>query len=89
MPRHPHEIAPRDDKDELLVAIYDLLVEIRDRLAPLPDQGAEPASADDPVTEAEASEAGRVLEQHQQETAAKPAAKKPARKKPAAKKKPA
>lgn len=33
--RHPHEIVPRDDKDEVLVAIFDVLVEIRDALTPV------------------------------------------------------
>lgn len=83
MPRHPHDIPPRDDKDELLVALYDVLVEIRDFLAPTPATASEP---DAPVTEAETSEAASVLATHEHQTVAKPAAKKPARKKPAARK---
>lgn len=87
MPRHPHEIVPRDDKDDLLIGIYDLLVEIRDRLAPSPDQGAVPASADATVSEAAASEAASVLATHEHQTPAKKKA--PAKRKPAARKKPA
>ncbi len=48
--RHPHEIVPRDDKDEVLVAIFDMLVEIRDALTPAASEppAAEPA---EPVAE--------------------------------------
>lgn len=45
--RHPHDIVPRDDKDEILVAIFDMLVEIRDALVPAasePPAPAEPAA---------------------------------------------
>jgi hypothetical protein len=85
MARHPHDIVPRDDKDDLLLAIYDVLVDLRDALAPTPAKASEP---DAPVTEAEASEAASVLATHEHQTTKKPAARKaPAkrrtRKKPA------
>ena len=47
--RHPHDIVPRDDKDEVLVAIFDVLVEIRDALAPAASEPPVPA---EPVAEA-------------------------------------
>jgi len=90
MTRHPHDIVPRDDKDDILLAIYDELVLIRKALVPTPTEASEPAPADAVVTQAEASEAASVLATHEHQTAAKPAAKKkPARKKPAPRKKPA
>jgi len=81
MNRHPHDIVPRDDKDEILVAIYDVLVEIRDALVPAPIVVSGPAPADVPVG------SGKV--EVVPEPPKKPAAKKPAAKKPAARKKPA
>jgi len=76
MPRHPHDIVPRDDKDEVLVAIYDVLVEIRDALAPPHSPEEEPVPAENPPAETKS--------QVKRKTAQKPAAKKaPARKKPA------
>jgi len=91
MPRHPHDIVPRDDKDEILVAIYDVLVDIRNALAPAAKEPLESALADGVVTQEEASDAAAVLttHKHQTEPKKKPAAKKAPAKKPAARKKPA
>jgi len=47
--RHPHDIVPRDDKDEILLAIFDVLVEIRDALVPA---ASEPPAPAEPVVEA-------------------------------------
>jgi len=87
MARHPHDIVPLDGNEELLVAIYDVLVDIRNALVPPPQKAEAPALADGVVTQAEASEAASVLATHEHQTAKKPAAKKPARKKPATRKK--
>jgi hypothetical protein len=74
MSRHPHDIPPRDDKDELLVAIYDVLVEIRAALTPV---ALEPLVSAGVVPEPEPEPA----------PAPKPAAKKAPAKKPAPRKK--
>jgi len=80
--RDPQSIVPRDDKDDLLLAIYDVLVEIRNALVPSSAAesapAAAPATAD--VSDEQASEAGSVLSTHGHEMA-EAAAKKPAAKK--------
>ena len=87
MARHPHDIVPLDGTEELLLAIYDVLVEIRDALAPAHQEAPGPAPAE--VSEAEASKAGATLAAHEHQPAKKTPARKPAAKKPTPKKKPA
>jgi len=74
--RDPHSIVPRDDKDDLLLAIWELLVEIRNAL--VPPSAAESAPAAAPAT-ADASAPEPVK---------KPTARKPASKKTSTRKKP-
>jgi len=85
MTRHPHDIVPRDDKDDILLAIYDVLVEIRDALVPTPETASEPVSPETPTGAGAADVTPAPAPQASQKTPAKrkPAAKKPARKKPA------
>jgi hypothetical protein len=86
MSRHPHDIVPRDDKDEVLLAIYDVLVEIRDALVPTPSAASEPVSPETPTGAGTADETPVPAPQASQKV---PAKRKPAAKKPAARKKPA
>jgi hypothetical protein len=85
MSRHPHDIVPRDDKDEFLIAMYDVLVEIRDALVPTPAAASEPVSPETPTGAGTADESPVPAPQASKKTPAKrkPAVKKPARKKPA------
>jgi len=81
MSRHPHDIVPRDDKDEILVAIFDVLVEIRDALVPTPIVVSGPVPPEMPIG------AGAV-EAATDSAPVPPASKKtPAKRKPAARKK--
>jgi hypothetical protein len=45
MARHPHDIVPRDEKDEVLLAIFDVLVDIQAALAPAPKEEPVPVPA--------------------------------------------
>jgi len=83
--RHPHDIPPRDDTDELLIAIFDMLVEIRDALAPTLLVTSELVSPEMPKGAEAADETPASAPQASVKAPAKrkPAAKKPARKKPA------
>ncbi|HET6494774.1 MAG TPA: hypothetical protein VFH61_05350 [Thermoleophilia bacterium] len=73
MSRHPHDIVPRDEKDEVLRAIYDELVGLR---ADVQTLRAEPAAADP-----------REVTPRPAPAPKKTAPKKPAAKKPAVRKK--
>ena len=85
MSRHPHDIVPRDEKDEVLRAIYDVLVEIRDAQALTLEKASEPGSPETPTGAGAADATPAPAPQASKKTPAKrkPAAKKPARKKPA------
>ena len=72
--RHPHDIVPRDDKDEILLAIYDELCAIHAALG---------GGVDGPVRDSEAPAAEVVPEPAKVAAPPKP----PARKKAAPRKK--
>lgn len=65
--RHPHDIVPRDDKDEFLIAIYDVLCAIHATLR---------GGVDGPVRAEEASAAEVVPEPTPAAAPPKPPAKK-------------